>query len=125
MSVICKISLDAEEYRQKLAQVIAETKQAQAALTSLPAVADQSFAVTADVSAAQSSLLKVTGDTEKLSKTVAKVPVEGFAGKFKNGLSAIREELNKTTGGAGKFLETFLAGGGGIGILMAGVASLG
>ena len=105
--------------------VTADVGAAQAALTSLPAVADQSLTVTADVSAAQSSLLKVTGDTEKLSKTVAKVPVEGFAGKFKNGLSAIREELNKTTGGAGKFLETFLAGGGGIGIVMAGVASLG
>ena len=125
MSVICKISLDAEEYRQKLAQVIAETKQAQAALSDLSDLSDKDFAVTADVSAAQSSLLKVTGDTEKLSKTVAKVPVEGFAGKFKNGLSAVRAELNKTTGGAGKFLETFLAGGGGIGILMAGVASLG
>ena len=67
----------------------------------------------------------MTGDAEKLNKTVAKVPVEGFTAKFKQGLSAIRAELNKTAGGAGKFLETFLAGGGGIGIIMAGVASLG
>ena len=103
--------------------VTADVGAAQAALTTLPGVADQSFAVTADVSAAQSSLLKVTGDTEKLNKTVAKVPVKGFAAEFKNGLSAIREELNKTTGGAGKFLETFLAGGGGIGIIMAGVGA--
>ena len=227
MPIICKISLDAEEYRQKLAQVIAESKQAQAALsdlsdrsdlsdkemgvtadtsqaasaldalpqatdqvvtvtadtsqaaaalTDLPQVSDQSvtvtadtsqaasaidalpqatdqvvtvtadtsqaqtalsdlpdlselsdknFTVTADVSAAQNSLLKVTVDAEKLNKTVAKVPVEGFTAKFKQGLSAIRAELNKTAGGAGKFLETFLAGGGGIGIIMAGVASLG
>ena len=42
MPVICKISLDAEEYRQKLAQVIAETKQAQAALSDL---SDKDFAV--------------------------------------------------------------------------------
>ena len=197
MPIICKISLDAEEYRQKLAQVIAESKQAQAALsdlsdkevgvtadtsqaaaalTDLPQVSDQSvtvtadtsqaasaldalpqatdqaitvsadtsqaqtalsdlpdlselsdksFTVTADVGGAQSSLHKVTGDAEKLNKTVAKVPVEGFTAKFKQGLSAIRAELNKTAGGAGKFLETFLAGGGGIGIIMAGVASLG
>ena len=114
MPVICKISLDAEEYRQKLAQVIAENKQA---------LSDKSFSVTADTSAAQSSLLKVTADTEKLNKTVAKVPVEGFVGKLKKGFAAIREELNKTTGGAGKFLETFLAGGGGIGIIMAGVGA--
>ena len=114
MPVICKISLDAEEYRQKLAQVIAENKQA---------LSDKSFSVTADTSAAQSSLLKVTADTEKLNKTVAKVPVEGFVGKLKKGFAAIREELNKTTGGAGKFLETFFAGGGGIGIIMAGVGT--
>ena len=108
--------------------VTADTSQAQAALSDLSdqsALSDKSFTVTADVGGAQSSLHKVTGDAEKLNKTVAKVPVEGFTAKFKQGLSAIRAELNKTAGGAGKFLETFLAGGGGIGIIMAGVASLG
>ena len=108
--------------------VTADTSQAQAALSDLSDqsdLSDKSFTVTADVSAAQNSLLKVTEDTKKLNNTVEKVPVEGFAAKFKNGLSAVRAELNKTAGGAGKFLETFLAGGGGIGIMMAGVASLG
>ena len=108
--------------------VTADTSQAQAALSDLSdqsALSDKSFTVTADVSAAQNSLLKVTVDAEKLNKTVAKVPVEGFVANFKNGLAAVRAELNKTTGGAGKFLETFLAGGGGIGIIVAGIASLG
>ena len=108
--------------------VVADITQAQSDLSDLsdkPNLSDKCFTVNADVSAAQSSLLQVTSDAEKLNGTVAKVPVEGFVAKFKKGLAAVRAELNKTAGGAGKFLETFLAGGGGIGIIMAGVASVG
>ena len=70
-------------------------------------------------------MYEFTKDTAKLSNTFAKIPVDGFIDKAKKGFSAIRAELNKTQGGAGKFLETFLAGGGGIGIILAGVASIG
>ena len=42
MPIICKLSLDAEEYRQKLAQVIAGSKQAQAVLS------DKSFVALSD-----------------------------------------------------------------------------
>ena len=122
MPVICKISLDAEEYRQKVAQVIAETKQAQAALSDQSDLSDKDFAVTADVGAAQAALSDLS-DQSDLSDKSFKVTAD--AGPVKKSLSAIREELNKTSGGAGKFLESFLAGGGGIGIMMAGVASLG
>ena len=90
-----------KNFGKNLAQAIAETRQAQAMLAAekqsedgpdLPQVPDQVVTVTADVSAAQSSLHKVTGDAEK---------------------------LNKTTGGTGKFLETFLAGSGSISIIKA------
>lgn len=149
MPIICKISLDASEYQAQLQKVVAENKAAMSdlsgqtelpdkkvvvtadtsaavsALNDLPQVENQSVSVTADITAVQTGLLKVTKETGKLNNTIVKVPVEGFVSRFKKGLSAVRAELNKTAGGAGKFLETFLSGGGGIGIIMAGVASLG
>ena len=143
MPIICKISLDASEYQAQLQKVIAETQaldstlgeknlkvtvdtsSAVEELNKLPQVPDQNITVSVNNKEAKSSTLELVKDTEKLNDTIVKVPVENFADRAKKGFSAIRAELNKTQGGAGKFLETFLAGGGGIGIIIAGVASLG
>lgn len=72
-----------------------------------------------------SGALNVSKNTEKVSKAVKSIPAKSFTESFKSGLSSLREELSNTAGGAKKLLESFLAGGGAMGILVAGVASLG
>ena len=116
---------DIPQAQDQSVSVSADTDAAKEAIDNLPQAQDQVITITVKENDAKESLLQVNDSTKKLKDTVVSVPVEGFSAKFKNGLSAVRSELNKTSGGAGKFLETFLAGGGGIGIIMAGVASLG
>ena len=143
MPIICKISLDASEYKAQLQSAVEETRnfqgslddavlnvsadtgEVQEAVDSLPQAQDQSITISVEEQDAKESILQVNDSAEKLNNTVKDAPVEGFSGKFKKALASVRAELNKTAGGAGKFLETFLAGGGGIGIIAAGVASLG
>ena len=84
---------------------------------------DQTYTVT--VTAKDNGVLEVTKDTEKLEKKLEKIPATKFTDQLKGGLTAVREALNKTSGGAEKLLETFFAGGGAIGIIIAGFASLG
>ena len=89
----------------------------------VPEVPDQTCTVT--VTAKDNGVQEVTKDTEKLGKTLEKIPATKFTDQLKGGLSAVREAMNKTSGGAEKLLETFFAGGGAIGIIIAGFASLG
>ena len=89
----------------------------------IPDVPDQAYTVT--VTAKDNGVQELTQDTEKLEKTLEKIPATKFTDQLKGGLSAVREAMNKTSGGAEKLLETFFAGGGAIGIIIAGIASLG
>ncbi|MBR4956918.1 MAG: hypothetical protein IKZ31_04100, partial [Lentisphaeria bacterium] len=99
----------------------------------IPDVQDQTYTVTGTVNqtctitvtAKDNGVLEVTKDTEKLEKTLEKIPATKFTDQLKGGLTAVREALNKTSGGAEKLLEMFFAAGGGIGIVLAGLASLG
>ena len=112
---------DQSDLSDKSFTVAADTAEAKAALSDLSDqsdLSDKEVVVTADVSPAKKEISKV-------KKEASDIKVKGDASSLKQSLSAVRAELNKTQGGAGKFLETFLAGGGGIGIIMAGVASLG
>lgn len=47
------------------------------------------------------------------------------AGGLKKGFADLRAELNNTVGGAKKLISSLLAGGGAIGIILAGIASIG
>ena len=77
MPIICKISLDAEEYRQKLAQVVSESKQA---MPDLSEETKQNVTVTAETSQAETALpdlsdktvtvaVKTAADSLMMSKT--------------------------------------------------------
>ena len=121
MPTVCKITLDANKYKQELKEVVAESQSAKAKLESNISV----NGCPAGDNGGTSEVLKLTDDVKKLNETVEKVPTETFFGKLKGGWKAIREEVNNTRGGAQKLLETFRMGGGAIGILTAGLVSLG
>ena len=80
MATVCKIALDAEEYRRTLAAVLAETKTALAALPEkqLPVTADtvpaqQALSDLSDKSALSEKQLPVTADTKPAETELKKV----------------------------------------------------
>lgn len=151
MATVCKITLDAAEYRKELEAVVAESRAAAGSLANLP---DRQVSVTADATQAKAAVeelartpppeidVPVTADAaqletvrEELEQTdasarktggiLSRLIPESLRNKAAQAFGAVRSEMTKTQGGAGKFLESFLAGGGAIGIIAAGVASLG
>ncbi|WP_288611600.1 hypothetical protein [uncultured Victivallis sp.] len=151
MATVCKITLDAAEYRKELEAVVAESRAAAGSLANLP---DRQVSVTADTTQAKAAVeelaqtptpeidVPVTDDDapletvrEELEQTdaaarktggiLAKLIPVSLREQAAQAFGAIREEMNKTRGGAGNFLGKFLAGGGAIGIIAAGIASLG
>ena len=151
MATVCKITLDAAEYRKELEAVVAESRAAAGSLANLP---DRQVSVTADATQAKAAVeelaqtpppeidVPVTADTapletvrEELEQTdasarktggiLSRLIPESLRNKAAQAFGAVRSEMTKTQGGAGKFLESFLAGGGAIGLIVAGVASLG
>lgn len=151
MPTVCKITLDATEYRRELAAVVAESREAAGSLSNLP---DKKVSVTADtrqakdaveelaktaqeeinvpvttdpapLETAQDALQQTDVSARKTGGILSKLIPESLRSKAVEAFGAIRDEMNKTQGGAGKFLETFLAGGGAIGILVGGVLGLG
>lgn len=192
MPTVCKITLDATEYRRELAAVVAASREAArtlAAVSSAPSVDAPSagvsapsepveLTVTADTSGAEAAIdklentpvkieAKVTADTSQAEQAIdkladqeievdAKVDAnpaaveatkkqveqtgeaakraggflsrlipESLRNKAAQAFGAVRQEMTKTEGGAGQFMEAFKAGGGLVGILIAGVTSLG
>ncbi len=166
MPTVCKITLDATEYRRELAAVVAESREAARTLAAGPTAPSADappvevsapaepvkVTVTADTAPAEAEVKKlenktltikatVSADTSAVEQTTKQVEETGEATKKTSGFfsrlipeslrsrasqvfGAIRQEMTKTEGGAGKFLESVLAGGGAIGIVMAGVASI-
>lgn len=166
MPTVCKITLDATEYRRELAAVVAESREAARTLAAGPSAPSADappvevsapaepvkVTVTADTAPAEAEVKKlenktvtikatVSADTSAVEQTTKQVEETGEATKKASGFfsrlipeslrsrasqvfGAIRQEMTKTEGGAGKFLESVLAGGGAIGIVMAGVASI-
>lgn len=151
MATVCKITLDAAEYRKELEAVVAESRAAAGSLANLP---DRQLSITADATQAKAAVeeltqtpppeidVPVTADAapletvrEELEQTgtsarktggiLSRLIPESLRSKAAQAFGAVRSEMTKTQGGAGKFLESFLAGGGAIGIIAAGVASLG
>lgn len=151
MATVCKITLDAAEYRKELEAVVAESRAAAGSLANLP---NRQLSVTADTTQAKAAVeelaqtptpeidVPVTADDapletvrEELEQTdasarktggiLAKLIPVSLREQAAQAFGAIREEMNKTRGGAGNFLGKFLAGGGAIGIIAAGIASLG
>ena len=151
MATVCKITLDAAEYRKELEAVVAESRAAAGSLANLP---DRQLSVTADTTQAKAAVeeltqtpppeidVPVTADAapletvrEELEQTdasarktggiLSRLIPESLKSKAAQAFGAVRGEMTKTQGGAGKFLESFLAGGGAIGLIAAGVASLG
>lgn len=151
MATVCKITLDAAEYRKELEAVVAESRAAAGSLANLP---NRQLSVTADTTQAKAAVeelaqtpppeidVPVTADAapletvrEELEQTdaaarktggiLAKLIPVSLREQAAQAFGAIREEMNKTRGGAGNFLGKFLAGGGAIGIIAAGIASLG
>ena len=151
MATVCKITLDAAEYRKELEAVVAESRAAAGSLANLP---DRQLSITADATQAKAAVeeltqtptpeidVPVTADdaplekvreeleqtdasAQKTSGILSRLIPESLRGKAAQAFGAVRSEMTKTQGGAGKFLESFLAGGGAIGIIAAGVASLG
>ena len=167
MPTVCKITLDATEYRRELAAVVAESREAARTLAAGPSAPSADappvevsapaepvkVTVTADTAPAEAEVKKlenktvtikatVSADTSAVEQTTKQVEETGEATKKAGGFfsrlipeslrsrasqvfGAIRQEMTKTQGGAGKFLESFLAGGGAIGILVGGVLGLG
>lgn len=120
MPTIFKITLDAKEYKQKLQEVVTETRNAKDKL-------ETNTSVNGNLSGGQNGTpegLKLTDDVKKVNETIAKVPVETFFGKMQGGFQTIRNELNNTSALFKKFTDNFLSGGV-VGILAAGFASLG
>lgn len=151
MATVCKITLDAAEYRKELEAVVAESRAAAGSLANLP---DRQLSVTADTTQAKAAVeelaqtpppeidVPVTADAapletvreeleqtdasaQKTSGILSRLIPESLRSKAAQAFGAVRSEMTKTQGGAGKFLESFLAGGGAIGLIVAGVASLG
>lgn len=151
MPTVCKITLDATEYRRELAAVVAESREAAGSLSNLP---DKKVSVTADtrqakdaveevaktaqeeinvpvttdpapLETAQDALQQTDVSARKTGGILSKLIPESLRSRASQVFGAIRQEMTKTEGGAGKFLETFLAGGGAIGILVGGVLGLG
>lgn len=151
MATVCKITLDAAEYRKELEAVVAESRAAAGSLANLP---DRQVSVTADTTQAKAAVeelaqtptpeidVPVTADdapletvreeleqtdasARKTSGILSRLIPESLRSKAAQAFGAVRGEMTKTQGGAGQFLESFLAGGGAIGIIAAGVASLG
>ena len=84
--------------------------------------------LSADTSAVEQTTKQVeeTGEaTKKAGGFFSRLIPESLRSKASQVFGAIRQEMTKTQGGAGKFLESFLAGGGAIGILVGGVLGLG
>ena len=150
MPTVTKITLDASDYRKELEAVVAESRVAAGSLTDLP---DQQISVTADTAQAETAVAELTESQPEINVSVAadsapldsvkevltdtdtsarktggileKLIPESLRSKAAQAFGAIREEMNKTQGGAGNFLGKFLAGGGAIGIIAAGLASFG
>lgn len=142
MPTICKISLDAEEYRKELAAVVAETRAAQEKLSGGGTVKTpgsdpgdgKSIQVSAEVSGQD--------EVQELSKSVDALPakkniriqtVGNDPGKtitapsesvWKRSTQGIREcwkEMTNLKGGAKQMVSALVAGGGLIGVAMAGI----
>lgn len=150
MPTVTKIKLDAKDYRKELEAVVAESRAAAKSLTDLP---DRQITVTADTAQVETAVAELTKSSPEINVSVAADPApldtvqealadtdtsarktggileklipESLRSKATQAFGAIREEMNKTQGGAGNFLGKFLAGGGAIGIIAAGIASLG
>lgn len=150
MPTVTKITLDASDYRKELEAVVAESRAAAKSLTDLP---DRQITVTADTAQVETAVAELTKSPPEINVSVAADPApldtvqealadtdtsarktggileklipESLRSKATQAFGAIREEMNKTQGGAGNFLGKFLAGGGAIGIIAAGIASLG
>ena len=166
MPTVCKITLDATEYRRELAAVVAESREAARTLAAVSSESVQNgtssevsspapveLTVTADTAQAEQAVTELTENPSEITVPVAADPApldtvqkaladtdiaaqktggvlkklipESLRNKAAQAFGAIRKEMNKTQGGAGNFLGKFLAGGGAIGIIAAGLASLG
>jgi len=86
MPTVCKITLDASQYRKELEKVVSESR----------------------------------SSAGQLAKTTASAP-EGAAEKTASGLRGVWQEMTNLQGGAKRLVTSILAGGGAIGIIVAGV----
>lgn len=74
--------------------------------------------------ALRDKLRQLETDSNKTRSALSRLIPASLRNQAAQAFGAVRSEMNKTQGGAGKFLESVLAGGGAIGIVMAGVASV-
>lgn len=126
MPTITKITLDASEYRKELEAVVAETRSASDSLTEIAPEINVPVSVdAAPLEQIPEALAKTDTAAQKTGGILAKLIPSSLREQAAQAFGAIREEMNKTQGGAGNFLGKFLAGGGAIGIIVAGIASLG
>lgn len=110
MPTICKISLDAEEYRKELAAVVAETRAAQEkmaakSMSSAPAVSADAVNASNGNTRNISVTEEVSGleDVQKLAEAVSALPSEKevriAATVDSGGLSKAREKAKEVSGG--------------------------
>lgn len=83
--------------------------------------------ITCDASEYNRTLDDVVQRARKTSATLQQTGDAGTktAGGLKKGFADLRAELNNTAGGAKKLISSLLVGGGAIGIILAGIASVG
>jgi|GEM_PF-4379042 len=120
-----EISLDAEQYRKELDQVVAQTRAAREKLTSAnstPAKAKRDeIEIRANTAQAERKIQDVKKKADELPKE-KKIKVSATAEE--SGKLSIREiwkEMTSLEGGAKNMVKSLIAGGGLIGVVMAGV----
>lgn len=127
MPTVCKITLDATEYRKELEAVVAESR---AAAGRMSALEGKGVAVRAKVEgdALESLAPKIAAvekQAKKTSSVFGKLVPQSLKAKAASVFGAVRKEMNDTSGGVKEFFSKFLAGGGAVGIIVAGIASIG
>ena len=156
-----EISLEAEQYRKQLDDIIGETRQAAArmsadltagtgqtgptiavtaevsgkeeveklaeAVEEIPEAPDQQYTVTADTAPAEKALSDLSDKSAKTTSQAAEKAAkstETAADKASFSIKSVWKEITNLEGGAKGLVKTMLAGGGLIGIAIAGVQSV-
>ena len=120
-----EISLDAEQYRKELDQVVAQTRAAREKLTSAnstPAKAKRDeIEIRANTAQAERKIQDVKKKADELPEE-KKIKVSATAEESgKISISGLWKEMTSLEGGAKKMVNSLIAGGGLIGVVMAGV----
>ena len=119
------LTLDAAQYQQQLDAVVRQTRQAAAQMETLNT--DRQVAVSADTAQAERALSDLSDKSAKTTSQAAEKAAkstETAAEKASFSIKSIWKEITNLEGGAKNLVKSMLAGGGLIGIAMAGVQSV-